>query len=341
MKGDQIGTLAAPPSLEKLSLSTWTRFTSPVAASPHSGARWIRGWLARTCMDGQACGPCLRRIMLPTQSGELLSPHQCSEARMRRPTRPFTVEIKSSRSPVSIRKPVPPLVDRPRTEPLPRDLLLGDPWTTVQDRRPAQEAALSEAHSVFSRLAISAPGPAETSAPLRVGPRCLEHEAVGPEQPRRAERRAEARPARIRPDLLTLARAGEPPSPEAEKRSAPHRKPQSPTMQERVEPEPEKAPGLDHVVLLDAGHQHSEPAGMEVPARSDPLEMAAAEQGAMPPSPSSEVMTSPEGGSPRQGRRSREVCPGWTYRAACRKAKRRGEPLPLRVGTKWKRRRPQ
>src|SRR3954462_473680 len=222
----------------------WTRFKSPVVASPHSGARWIRGWLARTCMDGQACSTCLRRIMLPTQSGELLSSPHCSEARMRRPTRPFTVEIKSSRSPVSIRKPVPTLVDRPRTEPLPRDLLLGDPWTTVQDRRPAQEAALSEAHSVFSRFAISAPGPAETSAPLRVEPRRLEHEAIGPEQPRRAERRAEARPARILPDLLTLARAGEPPSPEAEKRSAPRRKPQSSKMQERFDPAAETSPGL-------------------------------------------------------------------------------------------------
>src|SRR3954453_14948320 len=238
---------------------------------------------------------------------------------MRRPTRPFTVEIKSSRRPASIRTPAPALVDPPRAEPLPRDLLLGEPWTTVQDRRPAQEAALSEAHSVFSRWAISAPGPAETSAPLKVGLRCLEHEAVVPEQPRRAERRAEARPARILPDLLTLARAGEPPSPEAEKRPAPRRKPQSSKMQERVEPQPEKAPGLDHVALRDAGHEHSEPAEMEVPARSDPLEMAAAEQGAMPPSPSSEVMTSPEGGSPRPGRRSCEVCPGWRYRAACRK----------------------
>src|SRR3954454_16179176 len=165
----------------KLTTDGWMRFKSPVAASPHSGARWIRGWLARTCMDGQACGTCLRRIMLPTQSGELLSSHQCSEARMRRPTRPFTVEIKSSRSPVSIRKPVPTLVDRPRTEPLPRDLLLEDPWKTVQDRRPAQEAALSEAHSVFSRLAISAPGPVQTAAPLTVARRRLERVALVPE----------------------------------------------------------------------------------------------------------------------------------------------------------------
>src|SRR3954467_3402454 len=195
MNGDRMGTLATHPRLEKLSLATWTRLKSPTAASPHQGARWIRGWLARTCLDGQACGTCLRRIMLPTQSGELLSSPHCSEARMRRPTRPFTVEIKSSRRPVSIRKPVPTLVDRPRTEPLPRDLLLGDPWTTVQDRRPAQEAALSEAHSVFSRLAISAPGPAETSALLRVGPRRLEREAIGPEQPQPSVVQKAGRPA--------------------------------------------------------------------------------------------------------------------------------------------------
>src|SRR4051794_40302688 len=68
------------------------------------------------------------------------------------------------------------------------------------------------------------------------------------------------------------------------------------------------------------------------------LAMAAAEQGAMPPSPNSEVMTSPEDGSPKPGRRSREVCPGWAYRAACRKAKRRGKPLPLRADVRWKRR---
>ncbi|MFL6180592.1 MAG: AAA domain-containing protein [Actinomycetes bacterium] len=316
-----------------------TRLKSPTAASPHSGARWIRGWLARTCLYGQACGTCLRRIMLPTQSGELLSSHQCSDARMRRPTRPFTVEIKSSRRPVSIRTPAPALVDPPRAEPLPRDLLLGDPWTTVQDRRPAQEAALTEAHSVFSRLAISALGPVQTAAPLRGGPRRLEHEAVGPAQPRRAERRAEAGQARILPDLLTLARVGEPPSPETEKRSAPRRKLQSPKVQGRVEPAAETSPGLDHGALRDAGQEHSEPAEMEAPALFDPLAMAAAAQGAMPPSPSSEVMTSAEGGSPRPGRRSREVCPGWVYRAACRKAKRRGEPRPQRIaGAKWKRR---
>ena len=105
-------------------------------------------------------------------------------------------------------------------------------------------------------------------------------------------------------------------------------------MQERVEPETEQSLDLDHEALLDAGHEPSEPAEMERPALTDTLEIAAAEQGAMPPSRSSEVMTSPEGGSPRQGRRSREVCPGWVYRAACRKAKRRGEPLPQRASVR-------
>ena len=256
---------------------------------------------------------------------------------MRRPPRPFTVEIKSSRSSASIRTPVPALVDRSRTEPLFQDLQLSDTRKVGQDRRPAQEAALSEAHQVFRTLGVSTPGPVQAAGLHAVAQQGLKVEVVAPEQPRAAGRGAEPRQARILPDLLTLSRAGEPPSPEAEKRSAPHRKPQSPTMQERVEAE--ASPGLDHVALRDAGQEHSEPAEMEAPALFDPLAMAAAAQGAMPPSPSSEGMTSAEGGSPRPGRRSREVCPGWV--AACRKAKRRGEPLPLRVGTKWKRRRPQ
>jgi hypothetical protein len=260
---------------------------------------------------------------------------------MRRPPRPFTVEIKSSRRPASIRTPAPALVDPPRAEPLFQDLLLRDARKVGQDHRPAQEAALSEAHQVFGTLGVSTPGPVQAAGLHAVAQQGPEVEGVAPEQPRAAGRGAEPRQARILPDLLTLVRVGEPPSPEAEKCSAPRRKLQSPKVQGLVEPAAETSPGLDHVALLDAGQEHSEPAEMEAPALSDPLEMAAAAQGAMPPSPSSEVMTSAEGGSPRPGRRSREVCPGWVYRAACRKAKRRGEPRPQRIaGAKWNRRRP-
>jgi len=165
----------------KLTTNGWTRFKSSVAASPHSGARWIRGWLARTCMSGRACGTGLRRIMLPTQSGELLSSHQPSDARMRRPTRPFTVEIKSSRRPASIRKPAPALVDPPRAEPLFQDVLLRDTWKVGQDRRPAREAALSEADQVFRRLAVSEPSPVQAVGLLTVARQGPKIEAVAPE----------------------------------------------------------------------------------------------------------------------------------------------------------------
>src|SRR5215204_5602585 len=205
---------------------------------------------------------------------------------MRRPPRPFTVEIKSSRRPASIRTPAPALVDPPRAEPLFQDLLLRDRRKVGQDRRPAQEAALSEAHQVFRRLGVSTPGPVQAAGLHAVAQQGPEVEVVAPEQPRAAGRGVEARQARVLPDLLSLSGAGAPLGPEAEKRTAPH----SPKVEERVEPEAaEMSPGLDQAAPLDADHEHGEPAEMEAPALSDPLEMAAAEQGCLPPSPSPKV----------------------------------------------------
>src|SRR5215204_2074979 len=181
---------------------------------------------------------------------------------MRRPPRPFTVEIRSSRRPASIRTPAPALVDPPRAEPLFQDLLLRDARKVGQDRRPAQKAALSEAHQVFRRLGVSTPGSVQATGLHAVAQQGPEVEVVAPEQPRAAGRGAEPRQARVLPDLLSLSRAGAPPAPE--------------------------------------------------------------------------VITSSELGSSRQGRHSREVCSGWMYRAACRKAKRRGETRPQRIGAKWK-----
>ena len=254
---------------------------------------------------------------------------------MRRPPRPFTVEIKSSRRPASIRTPAPALVDPPRAEPLLQDLQLRDTRNVGQDRRPAQEAALSEAHQVFRTLGVSTPGPVQAAGLHAVAQQGPEVELVAPEQPRAAGRGAEPRQARILSDLLSLSRAGAPFSPEAEKRSAPH----SPKVEERVEPEAaEMSLGLNETARLDAGHEEGEHAEMEAPASCDTLERTAAEQGDLPASLSPEVIASSGLDSSRQGRRSREVCPGWMYRAACRKAKRRGEPLPQRTGAKWKRR---
>src|SRR4051794_39106368 len=88
---------------------------------------------------------------------------------MRRPPRPFTVEIKSSRRPASSRTPGPALVDRSRTEPLFQDLLLRGNQEAGQDRRPAQEAARSEAHQVFRRWPAQRP----VRFKLLTGPRWL------------------------------------------------------------------------------------------------------------------------------------------------------------------------
>jgi hypothetical protein len=251
---------------------------------------------------------------------------------MRPQTRPFTVEIKNSRRPMRARSAASTLADRPRAEHVSQNLHLEDTRVSVQDRSPAQEAAFSEAHRLFRRLTDPAPAPAPSSGLLRFAPQGTEGEAVAPEQPRTTERGAEPRQARILPDLLSPSLPDVSLSGRTEKRSSPRPKPHGLKTQERIGGQPEGSPGLDHVGLLDAGHEQSEPVEMGRPALPDTPDMVAAEQGAIPHS------TSPEGGSPRPGRRSREVYPGWAYRAACRKAKRRGKPLPQRVGTKWKRR---
>src|SRR3712207_6027486 len=122
---------------------------------------------------------------------------------MRPQSRPFTVEIKNSRRPISTRSAASTLADRPRTERLSQNLDLGDTRVSVQDRSPAQETAFSEAHRVFSRLTHPASTPAPSSGPLKVEPQGAEGEAVAPEQDRTAERGEEPRQARILPDLLS------------------------------------------------------------------------------------------------------------------------------------------
>jgi hypothetical protein len=251
---------------------------------------------------------------------------------MRPQTRPFTVEIKNSRRPMRARSAASTLADRPRAEHVSQNLHLEDTRVSVQDRSPAQEAAFSEAHRLFRRLTDPAPAPAPSSGLLRFAPQGTEGEAVAPEQDRTAERGEEPRQARILPDLLSPSLPDVPLSGRTEKRSSARRKAHGPKTQERIGGQPEGSPGLDPGALLDAGHEHSEPAEMGRPALSDAPDMVAAEQGAIPHS------TSPEGGSPRPGRRSREVYPGWAYRAACRKAERRGKPLPQHASVKWKRR---
>ena len=254
---------------------------------------------------------------------------------MKRPPRPFTVEIKSSRRPANSRTLAPALVDRPRTEPLFQDLLLRDSQHAGQERRPAQGAALSEAYQLFRRLGVSTPGSAQAADRLTLAQDNLEGKAAAREPLRSATARLEPRPGRVLPDLLSLSPAGAPLSPEAEKHSAPR----SPKVRERVKPEgAETLRDRDQAYPLDADHERRERIEMEALTPPDPPERAAAEQGRLPTSSSPEITTSSELGSSRPDRHSREVWPGWMYRAACRKAKRRGKALPQRTGATWKRR---
>src|SRR3954453_19979057 len=210
--------------------------------------------------------------MLPTQAGRALVPPIHAEVLMRRPPRPFTVEIKSSRRPANSRTPVPALVDRSRTEPLFQDLLLRGNQEAGQDRRPAQETARSEAHQGFRRLASSVPGPGQTADRPTLAQDNLEGKAAAPEPLRSAAARLESRQGRVLPDLLSLSRAGVPLSPEPETHSAPH----SPKVQERVEPDAaETSRSLNEAAALEAGHNHGEPAEMETLASCDPLERTA------------------------------------------------------------------
>src|SRR3954462_15634064 len=97
--------------------------------------------------------------------------------------------------------------------------------------------------------------PAQSSARLRIVAQAPEGEAGAPDAPRTAEP-AEPRQARILPDLLSHSRAEELPNPEAERRPARRRKPQTPRPQERIAPETEKLPGCGQMLVLDADRDH-------------------------------------------------------------------------------------
>ena len=160
----------------------------------------------------------VRRACPPTYCDVLMRPQ----------TRPFTVEIKNSRRPISARSAASTLADRLRAERLSQNLHLGDTRVSVQDRGPAQETTFSEAHRLFSRLTDPAPAPAQNSGPVKFAPQDAEGEAAAPKQHRTAERGKELRQARILPDLLSPAFTGVPPSGRTEKRSSPPPKPHGP-----------------------------------------------------------------------------------------------------------------
>ena len=218
---------------------------------------------------------------------------------MRRPPRPFTVEIKSSRRPARIRKATPTLVDRPRAEPLFQDLLRGV-LKVGQDRRPGSGSSPERGRLRFQCVGHLCSRSGSTRQSAHGGSR----------RPQRSKRfrlsslgepsacRTTAGPCFSR-DLLSLSRASEPLSPAAERHSALSRKQQSPGMQEWAEPgAAETSPDLDQVVRFEACQQYGEPPEIEGPAPPSSPGIAAAGQGDLPPGRNREVITSPESTHP-------------------------------------------
>src|SRR5215210_6568492 len=134
-------------------------------------------------MDGKDRGACLRKMML-SDAVRRAFPPTYFEVLMRPQTKPFTVEIKNSRRPMRARSAASTLADRPRAERVSQNLPPEDTRVSVQDRGPAQEAAFSEAHRLFSRLTDPAPAPAPSSGPLRFAPQGTEGEAFASDEPR-------------------------------------------------------------------------------------------------------------------------------------------------------------
>src|SRR3954447_21100458 len=128
---------------------------------------------------------------------------------MRRPARPFTVEIKSSRR--SSQKSASALTGLPRTAPSPPILWSGEVQDSLRERNRASLAAFEEANRLFAKL--TAPTPVSVPAQRSDA---LSSEAADGQDDRR-ELMAEAaplsppdvldsgRPGSLRPDLSVIA----------------------------------------------------------------------------------------------------------------------------------------
>jgi len=250
---------------------------------------------------------------------------------MRRPARPFTVEIKSSRR--SSQNAASALTGMPRTAPPPANFSPGEVRDTARERSPASLAALEEANRLFAKLA--APTPVSVSAQRSDA---FPSEAARGQDEQHGSMTVAASaeplpaahdacpPSSLLPNLsVTALELGAPPR-DTDQPSAPRnrhpRREASKDAQPRHRPEAQDGSAL-------AVARESEPAVEEI-GLSDQSEAAAVNQSAARAS-------TPAARSSRQPRSLRALDQSWAYRAACRKAKRRGKPLPLRAAPRRKR----
>ena len=250
---------------------------------------------------------------------------------MRRPARPFTVEIKSSRR--SSQKSAPALTGLPRIAPPPANLWSGEVQDTARERSSASLAAFEEANRLFAKLA--APTPASVPAQRSDA---LSSEAADGQDDRR-ELMAEAaplspsdgqdagRPGSILPDLSRTAPASEARPQVPEQRTAsrkPHR-----AERKRITPPQPSLEVEEQIASEPVVTPQSEPV-LDETGLSDQPAIVAVQPPTAPAATRNERSAKPH-------RFGRALDQSWVYRAALRKAKRRGEPLPVRAAPRRKR----
>jgi hypothetical protein len=249
---------------------------------------------------------------------------------MRRPARPFTVEIKSSRR--SSQRAAPALTGLPRTAPPPQHLWSGNrqDQDSTKDRSPASLAALDEANRLFAKLKAR-PVPAQSP-----DPRPPEGVSVQAQQPAfKADEPKADPPGRVQeagrrgsilPDLRT-APASEAPPQVTEQRTVSRKPPRA--QRKRITP-PQPSMEFEEQMASDpVSTRPREPAVEEVNLSGE-FEIVAVKQPAA-------TGATPNERSAKPRRFGRALDQSWVYRAALRKAKRRGEPPPGRAAPRRKR----
>jgi hypothetical protein len=248
---------------------------------------------------------------------------------MKRQSRPFTVEIKSSRKPAQ--KPAPDLTGPPRTASVPSDLWSGDLWERATNRGPASAEALEEANRLFSKLSTPAPVLTQDVDVLPSVPAEAEGRDDGSglseaSDERVPEIQSAGQRDNIAPNLLVQDKLESGAQPQnLEPRPAHNQRRPQRTKTSDAQP---RSLGAESVALDQGPPPQSEPV-VDVISPLDRSEVVVEEEPA--------AAVSAMGASLAKQRRSaRAFGQSWAHRAACRKAKRRGKPLPLRSAVRQK-----
>jgi hypothetical protein len=249
---------------------------------------------------------------------------------MKRQTRPFAVEIKSSRRPAQ--KAAPVLTETPQVASAPPDLWSDSVSEVGRDRTPASLAAREEANRVFAKLTSPAPILPQRSDPLRAvtaagpgEPFCStadEPKAEPPSAGHRAGRRGS-----VLPDLRTQTSSENAARPQdADQRSAPRN---------RHRPQQKKTSVAQPGGLLQEPASSDHVSTPQIKPAVDAMSLSDHPENGSGPQPAAPAVSSTvRSAKPRRSVRALDQ--SWAYRAACRKAARRGKPLPSRAAQRRK-----